>query len=193
MTTYLDPNIDRALRNGLTNEGWPRPARALSSDRGGLTRGGITADDWGAWRHLGRPATADELNAITTDDALAFYVQRFVLTPRLDQVTDQRLRALLIDWGFTSGVRPIESMQRSLSARGLYAGAIDGEIGPGTIAALLSERDPRQLYRDVFNDRVRFYLAVAFDEQVDAFLTDHPTTQLHNCRGWINRALEFTP
>lgn len=190
---YLDPNIDAVLRQGLTNEGWPAPARSLPSDRGGLTRGGITSADWGDYKKLGRPATAEELNAIGIDDALEFYYQRFVLAPHLDQITDQKLRALMIDWGFTSGAAPIEAMQKSLAARGMYLGDIDGVIGPQTVAALFSERDPRRLFRDVFNERIAFYVSVAFDHDVHAFLNTHPSTQLANLGGWVRRALEFTP
>lgn len=191
---YIDPGIERVLRDGLRREGWPAPARAQAADRGGLTRGGITAENWGAFRHLGRPASAAELDAITEPGALEFYYQRYVVLPHFDQVLDQRLRALLIDWAFTSWYDdPTKAVQRSLGRRGLYVGAIDGEIGPRTIAALLSERDPKQLYRDVFNARIDFYLHLSFDEQVESFLTMHPTSQLHNCIGWIRRCLDFTP
>lgn len=194
---YIDPGIERVLLAGLRREGWndgKAQARAQAADRGGLTRGGMTAVSWGEFKHLGRPATAGELNAITEPEALEFYYQRHVLTPRFDQVLDQRLRALLIDWSFTSGVHPIKALQHSLATRGLYHGEIDGGIGPKTIAALLSDRDPRQLFRDVYNERIRFYLDLAFaGAEVAAFLKAHPESQLHNARGWAFRCLEFTP
>lgn len=191
---FIDPNIARVLRDGLRREGWPALARSVVSDTGGLTRGGITAVNWGDYKHLGRPATADELNAISEPEALEFYFQRYVMLPRFDRVLDQKLRALVIDWAFTSwSDDPIKALQTSLRTRGLYAGALDGVIGPKTIAALQADPDPRQLYRDVFNARVTFYRHVAFDKDVRAFLGAHPTSQLHNLAGWTNRCLEFTP
>jgi lysozyme family protein len=191
---YIDEIIARVLRDGLRREGWPAPARSVASDRGGLTRGGITAESWGDYKQLGRPATAAELDAITEDQALEFYYARYVALPKFEIVLDQRLRALLIDWSFTSwSDDPIEALQHSLARRGLYTGAIDGSIGPKTTAALLSDREPRVTFRDVFNARIAFYLDQAFDKSARQFLHDTPTTQLHNAKGWVNRCLEFTP
>ena len=191
---HIDARIADVLREGLRREGWPKPARALVSDRGGLTRGGITAANWGDFRQLGRPATAAELDAITEPEALEFYFQRYVLLPRFDQVLDQRLRALLIDWAFTSwSDDPTKALQAALRVRGLYAGAVDGVLGPKTIAALQSDRDPRQLFRDVLAARVRFYIDIALDGHARALMRSQPTCQLANLKGWVNRCLEFIP
>jgi lysozyme family protein len=190
----MDEIVKRVLRDGLRREGWPAPAEDKPSDRGGLTRGGITAKSWGDCRQLGRLATADELNAITEDDALAFYYARYVVLPKFETILDQRLRALMIDWSFTSWHDdPVAALQHSLARRGLYTGAIDGEIGPRTTAAILSDREPRVTFKDVYNARITFYLDLAFDKQAREFLHAHPTTQLHNAQGWVNRCLEFTP
>lgn len=192
---YIDTQIERILLDGLRREGWPALARAVASDRGGLTRGGITAENWGDFKHLDRPATADELDAITETEALEFYYQRYVLLPHFDQVLDQRLRALLVDWAFTSWYDdPTKALQYSLASQGLYHGAIDGATGPKTLAALQSVRDPRRLFRDVFNARMVFYRNLALHApDVQQFLKDHPASQLHNLAGWENRNLEFTP
>lgn len=195
---FIDANIARVLLDGLQREGWNHgtaKARALASDRGGLTRGGITATAWGAWRNLGRPAMAAELDAITESEALEFYFHNYVTVPRFDRVLDQKLRAVLIDWSFTSWFDdPVKALQSSLRARSLYRGAIDGVIGAQTIAALQADRDPRRLFRDVYAARLRFYVALALDEYETAkFIADRPTSQLRNLAGWVNRALEFTP
>src|SRR3972149_5595126 len=160
---YLDPQFSDVLRACLRREGWPEPARLHPADRGGLTRGGITSENWGDYRGLKRRATAAELGAITDDEALQFYFLRYVQQPGLDQVTDQRLRALLVDWCFTSGDDPIRALQGSLRVRGLYAGAIDGRLGPKTRAGLFADRDPRQTYRDVLAARGRVYVRLGVD------------------------------
>lgn len=191
---HIDPNIDRVLRSVLRLEGWPAPAKLEPGDAGGLTRGGITAFGWGTYRGLRRLATRAELDAITEDEALTFYFERYVERPGFLELIDQRLRALAVDWGVTSGPDdPIKAIQRSLRDRGLYAGAIDGVLGPKTKAATFADRDPRQLYRDVFAARVRHYLAVGFDVHVLRFLDDNNETQLRFLRGWLSRTLEFVP
>lgn len=190
----MTPTTHALLIEGLRREGWPKPARKHPADKGGWTRGGITAKNWGAYRRLGRPATPSELNAITELDALDFYYERYVRLPGLESVPDDSLRALLVDWTFTSwSDDPIKALQQSLAARLLYDGPIDGVLGPKTKAALLMDRAPRQTYREVLAARIRFYLGLAFDDQVDAFLESHPTSQLQNARGWVNRCLEFLP
>lgn len=189
---YIDEIIARILRDGLRREGWPKPARIVASDRGGLTRGGMTAKSWGDHKGLGRLATEGELNAITETEALEFYYAHYVVQPKFETILDQRLRALMIDWSFTSwSDDPVQALQHSLARRGLYVGAIDGAIGPKTIAAILSDREPRVTYRDVLEARIRFYLDLAFDKQARDFLHAHPTSQLHNCIGWTSRCLEF--
>lgn len=197
MSNHIDPNIARVLREAMVREGWRNGQAALidhPADRGSLTRGGVTAKTWGAYKRLGRSATAAELLAITEGEALQFYFTEFVLAPRLDLVLDQQLRALLVDWGFTSGpATPIKALQASFKSRGIYTGSLDGKIGPQTKAAIFADREPRTAFCDVYNARVVFYTRLAFDSQVQRFLQTNPTSQLHNLRGWLARTLEFTP
>ena len=193
---FLDPNIERVLKDALHREGWndgKAVARKHAADKGGWTRGGITAGAWGRYTHLGRPATPQELNAISESEALEFYFNEYVTVPALDRVPDQKLRALLIDWCFTSWDDPIRAMQTSLKRRGHYDGAIDGTFGPKTKAALLVDRDPRMTYRDVLAARVRHYFACAYGPDVREFLSTHPDSQLINLKGWVYRCLEFIP
>ena len=194
---YIDPLIQAPLRAAMVNEDprWFTTGPRLvdhPADRGGLTYGGITAKSWGAYRGLGRPATATELQAITAEQAMAFYYREYVLAPKFDWLPDQRLRALCIDWSFTSWHDdPWRAVQSSLKASGHYAGALDGIPGPATRAALL-RADQRALYRDVFNARIRFYLGLALGERkMRRVLEADPSLQAHNLRGWINRVLEY--
>jgi lysozyme family protein len=196
MAFYLDPRIRGILLDALAREGWAggrAKARHQAADRGGLTRGGMTATNWGRYKQLGRLATADELNAITEDEALEFYYTEYCLALHFDQVLDQQLRALLIDWAFTSYDDPAKALQASLKARGLYAGKLDGVIGPQTIAALRADREPKRLFQDVFIARIKHYVKCAWDAPVRHFLKANRETQLHNLPGWINRSLELLP
>ena len=187
----MTTEMTQILLDGMRREGWPALAAKHSADKGGWTRGGITARNWGDWRLLGRDATPEELNAITAPQALDFYFQRYVVLPKFDLVTDKRLQALLVDWAFTSwSDDPIKALQTSLARQGMLPGAIDGRLGPKTFIAL-SRANVKQTFNNVLAARIAFYLWLAFDAQTRQFLRDHPTTQLHNARGWVNRCLEF--
>ena len=187
----MTTEMRRILLDGMRREGWPAPAAKHSADKGGWTRGGITARSWGDWLHLGRDATVAELNAITEPQALDFYFQRYVVLPKFDLVTDKQLQTLLVDWAFTSwSDDPIIALQMSLMRQGMQPGTVDGRLGPKTLIAL-SRANVRQTYNNVLAARIAFYMRLAFDAQTGKFLQDHPTTQLHNARGWVNRCLEF--
>lgn len=199
--TFIDPNIEAPLKAAMRREDprWfqPRGARLVNhpADRGGLTRGGITATTWGAYKGLGRPATREELLAITPEQALEFYFAEFVERPKFDYIPDQKLRALCVDWAFTSSPKaPWRAVQRSLAARGLYDAAVDGICGPATVRALMADREMPRTLRDVFGARVMFYVNLAVhDPLAVTFMTEHPEAQLANLRGWTARALEFIP
>lgn len=183
------------IRDAMRREGWQHGDAKLinqASDKGGLTRGGVTASSWGDYLGLGRPATAAELQAMTEAQAEAFYTRRYLLP--FESVPDPRLRALMVDWAFTSWLDdPTKALQTSLQKRALYGGAIDGIFGPRTKAALAKDLDRGQTYRDVLTARIVFYRQLAYDADVRLFLKLHPRTQLHNMAGWLNRCLEFLP
>ena len=179
--------LRRELPPGVT---WANArARKHPADRGGWTRGGVTAASWGkhkGWRRLATPA---ELNAITEADARAFYRQKYVAP--FDAYPDP-LRELLVDFGVTSSHRAVfRQLQKALRDQGLYRGRIDGVVGPKSRSALMGPLDQRKLYLDTLNYRRLYYLTLAFDKQTRAFLKTHRTTNLHFARGWLSRCWEF--
>ncbi|MGH9350243.1 MAG: putative peptidoglycan-binding domain-containing protein [Vicinamibacterales bacterium] len=183
--------VDDILRRELhpTERTWAEArARQHAADRGGWTRGGITASRWGQYRRLGRSATAAELNAITEVEARAFYVAWYVMP--FDRYPEP-LRILLIDFGVTtSHVTVFKCLQRALRHMGRYPGAIDGVVGPRTRAAL-AEAEPREVYLRTLEHRARHYIALSHDSYVRGFLRATPNTQLHFLRGWLARCLPF--
>ena len=182
--------LRRELPPGVTSWDDPRNVAALkASDKGGWTRGGITAESWGRYRRLECDATPNELNAITTNEAFTFYRDQYV---RPFAFVDDPLRLMLVDFGVTSHHRSVyRALQFGLKYQGLYGGVIDGLVGPKTRAALAAVRDHRKLYDEVLDQRRRYYEALALDRPARAFLRATPHTQLHNLRGWTNRCAEF--
>lgn len=187
-----DQIIDDVLRRELhqSDRTWGGSlARLHAADKGGWTRGGITAASWGLHMGWSRQATRAELDAITESHARAFY-ERLYVRPWIGY--PDPLRLLLIDFGVTTSHRNVHRcLQRALRDMGQYSGPIDGIVGKQTKAALDAVTDARRLYLGVLEHRARHYLALAFDSQVRQFLRTHPMTQLHNALGWLARCLPF--
>ena len=181
------------LTGVLEREGWPK-VTDLPSDRGGLTKGGVTFTNYNAWRvkHRERPLTRDEFAEITEDEARTFFEDEFFAP--LEFVTDERLFVFLADWAVNAGPDdPIRELQRVLIARGLYTGSVDGVAGPKTREAwrAVEHASIRSIEAQMIGARQDFYLDRAFDADVRAFIATHPTSQLRNLRGWLRRNISF--
>lgn len=178
MTTQaIRDRLDEILRL----EGWPaysnRPA-----DRGGPTKGGITLATLRAWR--GHQVIVAELKMLTEDEARAIYRDRY-LKP-WEFVTDEKLFAVLVDYGVTSGHDdPTKALQEKVGV------TVDGVLGPITRAAVLAA-DPKALRDYVIGYRVRHMVNLALnDPKLKALIAGHDDLQILNLRGWLNRATDF--
>ena len=164
----IDALLDEVLRRegGYVNH----PA-----DRGGPTKFGITAATLGEWRRLGRAATAQEVSALTPDEARAIYRQRYVADPGFEGIKHPPLLALLVDAGVHSGPkRAVEWLQTALGVSPMEV------LGPRTRTALMSA-DPVVLYRRVLAARLRFLgRLITQDRRQAAFAA-----------GWMNRLAEW--
>lgn len=115
-----------------------------AADKGGPTRWGIDAATLGAWRKLGRPATADEVKALGQTEALTIYRQRYFVLPGFDRVAavSPRIAEELLDSGVNLGPQwPSTWLQRSLNlsnrqGQDFQDVGVDGGIGAKTIIAL---------------------------------------------------------
>lgn len=145
------------------------------ADRGGPTKFGITAQTLGAWRKLGRPATAAEVEALTEPEARAIYHQQYIIRPGFDAITHPALLNLLVDAAVHAGPkRAVRWLQKAL---GITA---DGVIGPKTRAAL-DAADQGVLYAKVLWQRLR---------HIGRLITSDPK-QSAFASGWMNRIAEF--
>lgn len=145
------------------------------ADRGGPTNYGITASTLGQFRQWGRRATEAEVQGLTEADAREIYRRHYVAAPRLDRVPDERLRALLVDFGVHSGpARAVKALQHALKV------PIDGLIGPQTLLALAGA-DAQAVYRSVLRER---------GELLATILHRDPTQQVF-AAGWLRRLMEF--
>lgn len=115
-----------------------------AADKGGPTRWGIDAETLGAWRKLGRPATAAEVQALGQTEALTIYRQRYFVLPGFDRVAavSPRVAEELLDTGVNMGPQwPSTWLQRSLNLCNRQGAdfadvVVDGGVGAKTVQAL---------------------------------------------------------
>lgn len=147
-------------------------------DKGGATNMGVTI---GTWRSVGYDKDGD--GDIDVDDLLRLtkedVIER-VLRPhywnrwRADEINNQSVANILVDWVWASGAHGIRRPQRILGV------TADGIVGPKTIAAVNS-MDPMELHFRIKNDRIRF---------IDEICKANPSQERFR-RGWLNRIDEL--
>ncbi len=105
---------DEAMLEGiLRREGG---FRHVPGDRGGATNYGITQATLGQWRKLGRPATPEEVRALSQEEAEAIYRAKYLTG--WEAVPYAPLREQLIDFGVHSGCeRAARWLERVLGFR----------------------------------------------------------------------------
>jgi lysozyme family protein len=141
------------------------------NDRGGPTNFGITANTLGAWRGLGRPATAAEVLGMSRAEARAIYRKRYVTDPGFDAIANGDLRMIVVDCGVLYGTRRATIwLQTALGV------AADGIIGDDTIRALAAA-DPHTVARKILKQRF---------QRIEAVVGANPS-QMVFYRGWMNR------
>lgn len=151
-------------------------------DKGGATNMGVTI---GTWRSVGYDKDGDgdidvdDLHLLDKEDV----IER-VLRPhywnrwRADEILNQSVANILVDWVWASGTHGIKRPQRILGV------TADGIVGPKTLAAVNS-MDPMELHFRIKNDRIKF---------IDEICQRDPSQERFR-KGWMNRinALVYQP
>lgn len=144
-------------------------------DLGGATNMGVTI---GTWRQVGYDKDGDgdididDLRLLTPDDVVTC-----VLKPhywdrwKADQIKNQSVANILVDWVWASGAHGIKRPQKML---GLKA---DGIVGAKTLAAVNDYPDQKELFEAVKADRKAF---------IDEICTSRPQNKKYR-KGWLNR------
>jgi len=169
-------NIDPMITEVLAREGSAFTNRA--ADYGGPTKYGITLKTLSTY--YGRPATIEEVQALTEDQARNIYLELFWHRPGMYLIQDDSLADLVFDSGVQHG--PERAVAWLQAAAGLKA---DGQIGPQTRDLLggLGVNTPkvRAFYRAVLAERISFYGQI---------ISDNPREYV-NAHGWCNRVAAF--
>lgn len=161
------------------------------SDPGGATKYGVTlATLRGLGLDLNRDGvvSARDVQLLTPDQAAEIFVAQYFKAPKLDQLP-AALQASVFDMQVNAGAHAIRILQELLGRMG-HAVAVDGVLGPKTIAAAqaASAGDP-QLFADAYGIARRNYYYDLADRRPAS--RKYATTRAGTKGGWILRAEEF--
>jgi len=154
------------------------------ADSGGLTHFGITKV--GLTDFLGRPATDDDINALTVGKAREFY-QWLLDTTIGGYVSHEQLRGVLLDIYANHGNgNATRILQRALGVD------VDGKFGNQTRAALshIASIDPGGLFRELVAQRLEF-TGRAITKNLKDDDHDGIPDNTEFAWGWLNRQAEF--
>src|ERR1035437_60199 len=154
------PSINDIITKEIKTEG---AATNDPTDKGGPTAFGIskTANPE-AWKN-GAPTEAQ---------ARAIYIQKYVVGPGFDKVTDPQLQAQLVDYGVNSG--PMIAIQK---LQAILKVPVDGSLGAATLTALAT----------IHPEDVNNLLVAARVRMIGKIVYNSPS-QLKYINGWLDRA-----
>lgn len=145
-------------------------------DKGGATNKGITLATFRQF--YGATATVDQLKALTDEQWLHIFRCGFWDKFKADDIANQSVANLCVDWAWASGVgTAVRQVQALLGV------SVDGIVGAKTLAAI-NKANQRHLFAKIKSARLRFVENIV----------KRDTTQRKFLNGWKNRinALNYT-
>lgn len=143
-------------------------------DRGGATKYGITI---ATWRTVGYDKNGDgkidekDVKLISEKDFKKVLKRNFWDIWKADQINNQKVAEILVDWLWASGKWGIIKPQQLLGVKA------DGIVGAKTLAAVNNYPNQRQLFEIIKNARKAY---------INKVIKAHPEQIAHK-QGWLNR------
>lgn len=161
------------------------------ADSGGATNMGVTLATYEAYcRKKGYPKpTVERLKNITREQVFDIFKTMFWDKWHADEINDQRVANMLVDWIWASGIRGITNPQRVLGVKS------DGIVGNKTITAV-NFAEPGDLFQALWNCRKQFLLNItnasvaAYTKRIGRTPTESELlkhTKKRFINGWLNR------
>lgn len=144
------------------------------SDKGGATKYGITI---ATWRTVGYDKNGDskidekDVKLIDEEDFKKVLKRNFWDKWKADQIKNQKVAEILVDWLWNSGKWGIIKPQQLLGVKA------DGIVGVKTLAAINNYPNQRKLFESLKNARKAY---------IDKVIKKDPS-QIVNKKGWLNR------
>lgn len=142
-------------------------------DKGGATNMGVTI---ATWRKQGYDKDGDgdidiaDLKLMSPADAMAIMKRNYWDRWKADQINDQSIANILVDWVWGSGAYGIKIPQRLLGV------TVDGVVGPKTLAAI-NGRNPRELFALIHDERRQYFERIC----------QNTPTNRRFLKGWLRR------
>ena len=162
---------------GLTNEQLFEKAKLKGfandpDDLGGATMCGVTLATFTEYcRRKGYPRpTIVRLKAIKYKEWLEILKTMFWDKWKADQINNESIALILVDWVWGSGKYGITIPQKAIGV------TADGIVGPKTIAAV-NAKDPKQLFDLIRKERLAY---------IERICRSRPTNLKYK-KGWLNR------
>ena len=162
-------------------------------DPGGATKYGVTIHTLRniPWGDLDGDGDIDvmDVRALSQDHAILIFEERYFFGPRIDELPEA-LQATVFDMYVNAGANAVKLLQRLLCEMAPPEIAVDGVIGPQTIAAANRawERAGDRLVDAYGIERRNFYFRIADRRPASR---KYARTRAGGKGGWIKRAEEF--
>lgn len=149
------------------------------TDRGGATNMGVTL---GTWRAVGYDKDGDgdidsqDIKLLTTVD-FAAVLKQYWNRWQADNIHNQSIANILVDWVWGSGAWGIKIPQRILGLKQ------DGVVGPKTLAALNKKiaEEGEAFFKEIYAAREKFLRDIVKNDP----------SQNKFIKGWLNRLADF--
>lgn len=143
------------------------------NDAGGCTMIGVTI---GTYRkYYGKNKTCEDLKHIKQEEWLRIFKQGYWDKMKADQIENQSLAELCVDWLWGSGpITAIKKIQSIIGAK------VDGVVGPETLGILNS--DPERWFGQIWVARRQFFYNI---------VERKPSQQVF-LKGWLRRLNDIT-
>lgn len=124
-------------------------------------------------KYYGKKKNCSDLKKITDDQWDTIFVKGYWNKWLADNINNQSIANLLVDWVWTSGVYGIKYPQQVLGV------TADGIVGPKTLAAINGYDDQEELFNKLWIRRKKHFESIAKNGK-QQFL-----------KGWLNRLNDF--